>query len=106
MPAAIGPEHTDLYHLSGRCDFSLNNNGLTAHILIKLLMALDEGVLWFLSPLFCRLYIDGVCPQGPVGMCLTEIIKSKLFFPVKEDAFDMIIGFLGGFFGFFCGTCG
>lgn len=33
-------------------------------------------------------------------MCLSEIIKSRFFFPVKEDVFDMIIGF------FFCRSCG
>lgn len=70
-----------------------------AHTLRKLLMALDEGFLWFLSPLFCSLCIDDVYPLGPVGMCLTEIINSRFFFPVKEDAFDMIIEV-------FCGTCG
>lgn len=34
-------------------------------------------------------------------MCLSEIIKSRFFFPVKEDVFDMIIGFF-----FFCRSCG
>lgn len=35
--------HTDLHHLSRRGDFSVTNTGLMAHILRKLLMALDEG---------------------------------------------------------------
>lgn len=34
-------------------------------------------------------------------MCLSEILKSRFFFPVKEDVFDMIIGFV-----FFCRSCG
>lgn len=44
----------------------------------------DEEVLWFLSPLFCHLCIDDVCPQGPGGLRLTEIIKSKYVSPWRR----------------------
>lgn len=66
---------TDSYHLSEKCD-SFSPPSPTM-VLPAQLMAPDEEVLWFLSPLFRHLCIDDVCPQGPGGLRLTEIIKSK-----------------------------
>lgn len=61
-------------------------------VLPEQLMAPDEEALWFLSPLFRHLCIDNVCPQGPGGSRLTEIIKSKYVSPAKGGwTFDMLI---------------
>lgn len=54
-------------------------------VLPEQLMAPDEEVLWFLSPLFRHLCIDDVCSQGPGGLRLTEIIKSKCVSPWRGD---------------------